>query len=72
MSTLKTTESPPIPAADLAELEEAVADIIQGVRRPEKMEEAARELAEGREEIRRQFGLLDIAARLTDRDEDDE
>ena len=59
-----------IPAEDMAELEAAVADLIQGVRDPAKMEQAARELEEGREEIRRRIGETNIAVELTDRDEE--
>jgi hypothetical protein len=58
-----------IPAEDMAELEAAVADLIKGVRDPEKMERAARELEEGREEVRRRIGETNIAVELTDRDE---
>jgi len=54
---------------DLAALEDAVSDLIKGVRDPKKMDEAARELEEGREEIRRRIGVVDISAELTDRDE---
>lgn len=62
-------EAPAIPAEDMAELEAAIADLIKGVRDPRKMEEAARELEEGREEIRRRVGETNIAAELTDWDE---
>jgi hypothetical protein len=74
MSTMKKTETPPaipIPAEIMAELEEAVADAMAGIRRPEKMDEAARELDEGREEIRRRLGTLDLAVELTDPDGDE-
>ncbi|HKM54426.1 MAG TPA: hypothetical protein VJY33_13525 [Isosphaeraceae bacterium] len=54
---------------DLAALEDAVSDLIKGVRDTKKMDEAARELEEGREEIRRRIGVVDISAELTDRDE---
>lgn len=67
---MNTTKLPStIPPEIMAELEEAVADMIQGIRRPEKMEEAARELEAGREEIRRRLGETHLAEILTDRDE---
>jgi hypothetical protein len=59
-----------IPAADMAALEATVADLMAGVRHPEKMDEAARELDEGREEIRRRIGETDIAGELTDPDDE--
>ncbi len=59
-----------IPAADIAELNDAIAAILRGVRDPLKMERAARELDEGREEIRRRLGETNIAAELTDLDDE--
>ena len=70
MSTMNRTE-PAIPAEDMAALEATIADLINGVRDPAKMEEAARELDEGREEIRRRLGVLDVAVELTDPDDDE-
>ncbi len=58
-----------IPEELLAELEEAIRDAMNGIWRPEKMDEAARALDEGREEIRRRIGETHIAAELTERDE---
>jgi len=69
MGARNTTETGAIPAEEMAELEATVADLIRGVRDPAKMEEAAREMDEGREEIRRRLGELDLAASLTDPDE---
>ena len=67
---MATVDKPPIiPPEIMAKLEDAVADIINGVRDPVKMDEAAREMDEGREEIRRRFGELDIAVELADSDE---
>ena len=64
---MKTVDAPPtIPAEDLADLEDAIADLIKGVRDPRKMEQAARELEEGREEIRHRLGILDMSTDLTD------
>lgn len=63
MSTVNETP-PAAPAEDLADLEATIADLIRGVRDPRKMDEAAREMDEGREEIRRRLGDLDIAVEL--------
>lgn len=71
MSTMKETETETIPAEDIAALEATIADLINGVRDPARMDEAARELDEGREEIRRRLGVLDIAVELTDPDDDE-
>lgn len=57
------------PTEDLAELEQTIRNLIRGVRDPEAMDRAAKEMDEGREEIRRRLGELDIAAELTERDE---
>lgn len=62
-------KSPAIPPELMAELAEACTDAMTGIRRPEKMEQAERELAEGRDEIRRRLGTLDLSAELTERDE---
>lgn len=73
MSTMKTGEIPPaIDPADVAALERTIQDMIWGVRDPRKMDEAAREMDEGREEIRRRIGETDIAAELTDPDDDED
>ncbi len=66
---MKTLEAPTIPPALMTELAEACSDAMTGIRRPDKMEAAARELDEGREEIRRRLGVLDVSTELTDRDE---
>jgi hypothetical protein len=69
MNTM-TMKDKGIPAADMAALEATVADLMAGIRHPEKMDEAARELDEGREEIRRRIGETNIAAELTDPDDE--
>ena len=69
MSTM-TMKDTGIPPADMARVEATVADMIAGIRHPEKMDEAARELDEGREEIRRRIGETNIAAELTDPDDE--
>jgi hypothetical protein len=69
---MATAEKPPaIPAEDLAELESAVEDLIKGVRDPDKMDRAAEEMDDAREEIRRTFGETNIAVELTERDNDE-
>lgn len=70
-----STTYPPetnIPPELLAALEEAIQDAIKGIYRPEKMEEAARDLEEGREEIRRRLGETHLAEYLTSHGDDDE
>jgi hypothetical protein len=60
---------PRIPAKSMAELQRAVENAIRGIRDPELMDRAAKEMGEGREEIRRQFGELDPASELTGADD---
>jgi hypothetical protein len=63
--TMSTAEkTPAIPPELLVELEEAVDEIMKGVRDPEKMDRAAREMDEGREEIRQRLGELNLAVEL--------
>jgi len=62
-------ESPTIPAEDLAELEKTIQNLIQGVRDPDAVDRAAKEMDEAREEVRQRLGELDLAAELTERDE---
>jgi hypothetical protein len=57
-------ESQAIPAEDLAELEKTIQNLIQGIRDPDAMDRAAQEMDEGREEIRRRLGDLDLAVEL--------
>ena len=45
--------------------------MIKGVRDPDAMDRAAREMDEGREEIRQRLGELNLAVELTDPDEDE-
>lgn len=53
-----------IPPELMAELEEAVDQIMKGVRDPDAMDRAAQEMDEGREEIKRRLGELNIAVEL--------
>jgi hypothetical protein len=62
---------PAVPAGELADRKRAVEDMIRGVRDPDAMDLAAREMDEGRAEIRRRLGELNIAVELTDPDEDE-
>jgi len=62
-------ESAAIPAEDLAELAKTIQNLIQGVRDPDAMDRAAKEMDEAREEVRQRLGELDLAAELTERDE---
>ena len=50
-----------IPAALMAELQEAAERASAGVRDPEAMQRAAKSMDALREEIRRKHGILDIA-----------
>ena len=69
---MATREKPQaIPTEDIVDLQRAVEDMIEGVRDPEAMDRAAREMDEGREEIRNRLGELNIAVELTDPDEDE-
>lgn len=58
-----------IPPELLAKLEEAVDHAMRGVRDPKAMDQAAREMEAGREELYRRLGEVDLAVELTDRDE---
>jgi hypothetical protein len=62
-------ETPAIPAEDLAELEKTIENLSKGVRDPDAMDRAAKEMDEAREEIRQRLGELDMAAELTERDD---
>jgi hypothetical protein len=57
-------ESHAIPAEDLAELEKTTQNLIKGVRDPGAMDRGAREMDEGRAEIRRRLGEVDLAVAL--------
>jgi hypothetical protein len=70
MNPTATAEKPPaIPTEDLAELEKTIQNLIRGVRDPDAMDRAAKEMDEASEEVRQRLGALDIAAELTERDE---
>ncbi len=60
---MKTIESPPATDLDAAYLA-AVERAMRGVRDPKAMGEAAREMDEGREEIRSRLGELNLAVDL--------
>lgn len=60
---VKTVDTPPTAAFD-AEFAAAVDRAMKRVRDPKAMDEAAREMDEGREEIRSRLGELNIAVDL--------
>ena len=60
---MKTIEAPPATDLDAA-YTAAVERAMKGYRDPRAMDEAAREMDEGREEIRSRLGELDIAVDL--------
>lgn len=67
----KPETPPPIPPEDMADLQRAVDNAIKGIRDPELMDKAAKEMDEGREEIRQRLGELDLSTELTDPDDDE-
>jgi hypothetical protein len=59
---MAAAENPPaIPAELMAELDNAVQDLIKGVRDPAKMRQAAEEMDRTREAIYRRLGLVEFA-----------
>ena len=66
---MSTVEKPTAMDQDTAELEQAIANILSGVRDPAAMDRAAQEMDEAREEIRRRLGTVDLSSELTERDE---
>jgi hypothetical protein len=54
-------ERPAIRAEDMAELQRAVQELMNGIRDPAKMRQAAEEMDRTREEIHRRIGLVDFA-----------
>ncbi len=62
-TTMKTVESPQATAYDV-EFDAAVGRAMKGIRDPKAMDEAARAMDEGREEIRSRLGELNIAVVL--------
>lgn len=64
METARKTIDAPLATAFDAEFDAAIAALMDGVRDPKAMDEAARELDEGREEIRSRLGTLDVAVKL--------
>jgi hypothetical protein len=62
---MATIEKPPaIPAEDMAELQKAVDNAMKGVRDLEAMDRACEEMDQGREEIRRRLGEVNLAVEL--------
>ena len=54
---------------DLVELEATIDRAMRGIRDPERMDQAAKEMDEAREEIRQRLGEMNLAAELTERDD---
>ena len=67
MSTVTKTPAPS--TEDLTELERTIENMVKGVRDPDAMDRAAKEMDEEREEIRSRLGILNLAAELSERDE---
>jgi hypothetical protein len=61
-----------IPAEDMAELQRAVDNAMNGIRNPEAMDRAALEMDQGREEIRQRLGELNLAVELIREARDEE
>jgi hypothetical protein len=57
-------EESTIPAELVAKLEEAVDRLVRGIRDPESMRDAAREMDAAREELRKRQGEMTIAVDL--------
>jgi hypothetical protein len=64
MNTMKTTEKLLIPASLLAELEDALDNAANGIRDPETIKKACRDMDRMREETRKKVGTLDVAVDL--------
>jgi len=62
MSFMTTKEKNLISPKLLAELEKVMADVAKGKRDPAAMKKAAREMDRMREETRKEFGIVDVAA----------
>jgi hypothetical protein len=70
---MAAAERPPaIPAEDMAELQKAVDNAVKGIRDPEAMDRAAAEMDQGREEIRRRLGEVNLAVELIREARDEE
>jgi transcription initiation factor TFIIIB Brf1 subunit/transcription initiation factor TFIIB len=70
---MATVEKPSaIPAEDMAELQRAVDNAVNGTRDPEAMARAALEMDQGREEIRRRLGEVNLAVELIREARDEE
>ncbi len=72
-TTTKTIEPhPTISPEDMADLESAIADVIRGVRDPEKMRRAAERMDRMREEMRQRVGEGEWAVQLVRESRDEE
>jgi hypothetical protein len=71
--TMNRTETESsIPPEIMAELQVAIDNAIKGVRDPERMQKAAERMDREREELRQQFGEMDIAVELIRKGRDEE
>jgi hypothetical protein len=61
-----------IRAEDMAELQRAVDNAVNGIRDPEAMARAAIEMDQGREDIRRRLGEVNLAVELIREARDEE
>jgi hypothetical protein len=61
---MKATETTRIPPDLAAEIQEALDDLVKGIRRPEKMQAACERMDRLREENRQRFGEQNIAVEL--------
>jgi hypothetical protein len=60
MNFMKTTEQNLIPPELAIEMQEAVENAVKGVRDPERIKRARESMNRIREEIRKEYGVLDI------------
>jgi hypothetical protein len=62
---MATVQQPPaISEADTADLEQAVKNLMNGVRDPVAMDRSADEMDQGRQEIRQRLGVVNLAVEL--------
>ena len=64
MKFMKTTEKNLIPTRLLADLQEAADRVATGIRDPEAMKKAARDMDRMREETRKELGIIEVAVDL--------
>jgi hypothetical protein len=73
VGNMNRTETEPVTRAEaMAELQQAIENAIKGIRDPEAMARAAERMDRGREELRQQFGEMNIAVELIREGRDEE